>query len=114
MWLWNSISQTRGFIRSSFRRRITKNGSHNAGDEVTLSGKKQKWEEYAFSWQYGVEGDYGHQGYHGLKGVMYDNFIRLGAMKDVKMSKERQPELSGNYYILYTSVLAPLTEHTTC
>ncbi len=86
---------------------LLKMDPHNAGDEVTLSGKKQKWEEYAFSWQYGVEGDYGHQGYHGLKGVMYDNFIRLGAMKDVKMSKERQPELSGNYYILYTSVLAP-------
>jgi hypothetical protein len=79
----------------------------NAGVEVTISGKKQIWEEYAFSWQYGVEGDYGHQGYHGLKGEMYDNFIRLGDLKDVKMSKVRIPESRGNYYILCTSVIAP-------
>ena len=79
----------------------------NAGEESIISGKKHIWEEYAFSWQYGVEGDYGHQGYHGLKGEMYDNFIRLGALKDVKMSKERVAEPSGNNYILYTSVIAP-------
>jgi|WetSurMetagenome_2_1015567.scaffolds.fasta_scaffold01872_6 hypothetical protein len=79
----------------------------NAGDEFTIAGKKQKWEEYAFSWKHGVEGDYGHQGYHGLKGEMYDNFIRLGTLEDVKMSKKRIPEKEGNYYILYTSVIAP-------
>ena len=45
-----------------------------------ISGKKYRWKEYSFSWQHGVEGDYGHQGYHGLKGEMYDNFIRLGAI----------------------------------
>jgi hypothetical protein len=78
-----------------------------AGDEIKISGEKYIWEEYAFSWQKGVEGDYGHQGYHGLKGKMYDNFIRLGAMKDVKMSKVRVPEPAGNYYILSTFVIAP-------
>ncbi|MEI6050587.1 MAG: glycosyl hydrolase [Bacteroidota bacterium] len=86
---------------------LVKINPQKAGDEITLSGKIYLWEEYAFSWQYGVEGDYGHQGYHGLKGEMYDNFIRLGAMKDVKMSKERISEPAGNYYILYTSVIAP-------
>ena len=75
--------------------------------EVTISGKKLHWEEYEFSWQQGVEGDYGHQGYHGLKGEIYDNFIRLGKLEDDKMSKIRVPEPSGNYYILYTSVIAP-------
>jgi hypothetical protein len=77
------------------------------GDVVSISGKKYKWNEYAFSWQQGVEGDYGHQGYHGLKGEMYDNFIRLGAIKDVKMSMKRVPEPAGNYYILYTKVISP-------
>jgi len=76
-------------------------------EEVTISGKKYKWEEYAFSWQQGVEGDFGHQGYHGLKGNMYDNFIRLGAMQDVKMSKIRVSEPEGNYYLLYTNIVAP-------
>jgi hypothetical protein len=79
----------------------------NGGGNITVSGKKYQWKEYAFSWQQGVEGDYGQQGYHGLKGKMYDNFIRLGALKDVKMSDIRIPEPSGNYYILYTSVIAP-------
>jgi hypothetical protein len=78
-----------------------------AGETITISGNKYLWEEYAFSWQHGVEGDYGHQGYHGLKGYMYNNFIRLGIMNDVKMSKIRMPEKKGNYYILYTSVIAP-------
>jgi hypothetical protein len=79
----------------------------NVVNEVTLSGKKHHWEEYAFSWQNGVEGDYGHQGYHGLKGEMYDNFIRLGNLKEVKMSLQRVPESGGNYYLLYTKVIAP-------
>jgi len=78
-----------------------------AGESITISGNKYLWEEYAFSWQHGVEGDYGHQGYHGLKGFMYNNFIRLGIMKDVKMSEIRMPEKEGNFYILYTSVIAP-------
>ena len=72
-----------------------------------ISGKKYPWKNYSFSWQLGVEGDYGHQGYHGLKGEMYDNFIRLGAMEDDKMSLKRVPESGGNYYILLTSVIAP-------
>ena len=76
-------------------------------EAVTLDGKKRKWEDYSFSWQHGVEGDYGHQGYHGLKGEMYDNFIRLGALGEEKHSKKRIPEPEGNYYILYTTVLAP-------
>jgi len=74
---------------------------------ATLSGKKQPWEPYGFSWKQGVEGDPGHQGYHGLKGKMYDNFIRLGALKTVKMSKKRLPEPQGKYYLLYSTVIAP-------
>jgi alpha-L-rhamnosidase len=75
--------------------------------EAVISGKKYSWEGYSFSWKLGVEGDYGHQGYHGLKGEMYDNFIRLGAMEDIKMSLKRIPEQGGNFYILYTQVIAP-------
>ena len=74
---------------------------------ITIDGKIYQWKEYSFSWQHGVEGDYGHQGYHGLKGEMYDNFIRLGLTEDVKMSLKRAPESEGNYYILSTSVIAP-------
>ena len=74
---------------------------------VTISGKDSYWKEYGFSWERGVEGDPGHQGYHGLKGNMYDDFIRLGALKSVKMSRKRLPDPQGNYNILYTNVIAP-------
>ncbi|MEI8115256.1 MAG: glycosylhydrolase-like jelly roll fold domain-containing protein, partial [Bacteroidia bacterium] len=50
---------------------------------------------------------YGHQGYHGLKGNMYDNFIRLGALAEEKHSKIRKPEAAGNFYLLYSKVIAP-------
>jgi hypothetical protein len=70
-----------------------------------------KFSNYSFSWQKGVEGDYGHQGYHGLKGEMYDNFIRLGAMEDVRMSLKRVPEKEGSYYVLMSSVIAPRDGH---
>ncbi len=78
-----------------------------AGNEVELAGTKYRWEEYSFSWQQGVEGDYGHQGYHGLKGKMYDDFIRLGAVEEVKMSKFRVSEPAGKFYVLSTNVIAP-------
>lgn len=80
---------------------------HNENDKVTISGKTQQWESYGFSWKQGVENDPGHQGYHGLKGQMYDNFIRLGAFKSVKHSKQRVSEPAGNYYLLYSTVIAP-------
>jgi hypothetical protein len=80
---------------------------HNSNDAVKIADKKYKWEDYSFSWQHGVEGDYGHQGYHGLKGQMYDNFIRLGALGEEKHSLKRVPEKEGNFYMLYTTVLAP-------
>ncbi|HSH20430.1 MAG TPA: glycosyl hydrolase, partial [Draconibacterium sp.] len=77
------------------------------GAEVQISGKSFQWEEYGFSWKSGVEGDYGHQGYHGLKGEMYDNFIRLGALGEEKHSKFRKSESEGNFYVLYSTVIAP-------
>ncbi len=79
------------------------------GDEFTVNGKKYTWKEYAFSWQQGVEVDYGHQGFHGLKGQMYDNFIRLGALSEKNMSLFRKPEETGNFYLLTTNVIAPET-----
>ena len=76
-------------------------------EAVSISDKKYQWKEYGFSWKQGVEGDPGHQGYHGLKGTMYDNFIRLGALASVKMSLKRVDDPAGNYYLLYSTVIAP-------
>lgn len=45
---------------------------------VTVAGKSLAWGAYDFSWRYGKEGDPGHQGYHGLKRTVTDDFICLG------------------------------------
>ncbi len=37
------------------------------------------WRPYEFSWRYGIEGNPGHQGNHGLKANFTDHFIALGA-----------------------------------
>ncbi len=79
----------------------------NLSDSVVINNKKYGWEEYRFSWKQGVEGDYGHQGYHGFKGEMYDDFIRLGAIKEQKHSFSRIPENEGSFYVLYSNVIAP-------
>jgi len=79
----------------------------NQFDSVAVENKMYSWKNYSFSWQQGVEGDYGHQGYHGLKGEMYDNFIRLGAIGSAKHSNKMIRESEGNFYMLYTTVIAP-------
>ena len=45
---------------------------------VNINGKSYFWVPYNFSWRFGVEGDPGHQGYHGLKEEITDEFICLG------------------------------------
>ncbi|MGO4375515.1 hypothetical protein AB4Z21_33130, partial [Paenibacillus sp. MCAF20] len=45
---------------------------------VEASGKVYEWNSYAYSTRYGLEGDPGHQGYHGLKGEITDHFIAIG------------------------------------
>ena len=49
----------------------------------TFRGETFAWKNYDFSWRWGVEGDPGHQGYHGLKENMYDTFIRLGKFQQL-------------------------------
>ncbi|MGL4941834.1 MAG: glycosyl hydrolase [Thermoguttaceae bacterium] len=75
---------------------------------ATVAGKQQPWHDYNFSWRYGVEGDAGHQGYHGLKENMYDTFIRLGKYATSgHLETVRQPEDGGTRYYLWTTILAP-------
>ena len=65
------------------------------------------WTEYAFSWRWGVEDDYGHQGYHGLKCEVHDDFIRLGQLVPNATGLVRRPHPMGNHHYLYTHVVAP-------
>jgi len=75
---------------------------------IDIANKTYTWKDYNFSWRYGVEGDPGHQGYHGLKMNMYDEFIRLGQYAESgHLQTTRRPEREGTRYYLWSSVLAP-------
>jgi hypothetical protein len=70
---------------------------------------------YEFSWRWGIENDPGHQGYHGLKAEVHDEFLALGKPKE---NRRHVPnvvsyEAAGHDTFLSTHVLAPraLTGH---
>jgi len=66
-----------------------------------------RWEDLVFSWRWGVKDDYGHQGYHGLKEEMYNDFIRLGVPvhKSTEIVREKNP--NGDHCYLLSYVFAP-------
>ena len=45
---------------------------------IKVGKHRLPWQPYEFSWRYGKEDDPGHQGFHGLKGTISEDFIRLG------------------------------------
>jgi hypothetical protein len=67
----------------------------------------KSWQPYEFSMRWGVENDPGHQGYHGLKGEVSDDFIALGAPKIKPTTIEYEREAGGSRYYLWTSVSSP-------
>ncbi len=46
---------------------------------LRVGGRDLPWSAQEFSWRWGVEGQPGDQGYHGLKGVLSDDVLALGA-----------------------------------
>ena len=81
---------------------------HQIEESVLLSDNSTlPWKPYSFSWRWGVENDYGHQGYHGLKTEMYDDFIRLGNLKDEFTQLKRTENPNGTNYYLQTYVISP-------
>ncbi len=44
----------------------------------TADGSTRQWTELCYSWRWGVENEPGTQGYHGLKGRMFDDFLQIG------------------------------------
>lgn len=74
---------------------------------VAFKGKTYEWRPYNFSWRWGVENDPGHQGYHGLKESVHDEFIRLGRVTQSWTATSRTAEEGGTCYCLFTGVHAP-------
>ena len=77
---------------------------------IEIEREKCSWTPYAFSWRWGVEGDPGHQGFHGLKEKITDDFICLGKAESKFVYHHvtvyvREP--AGGRYYLWTSVVSP-------
>jgi alpha-L-rhamnosidase len=72
-----------------------------ANTEMPAPGGKP----YEFSWRWGVEGDPGHQGYHGLKEQVHDEFIALGSANATGTGSRYEADGSQPY--LWTTVVAP-------
>ena len=70
---------------------------------VNINGKSYFWVPYNFSWRFGVEGDPGHQGYHGLKEEITDEFICLGKPTSGLNETLYKEEDEGTLYYLWTS-----------
>ena len=86
---------------------------------IAVAGKEYRWQPYEFSWREGIEGNPGHEGYHGLKALVSDDFIGLGR-REVSFildhEQRRQyspesrflPECEGSFrYFLWTTVIPP-------
>ena len=74
---------------------------------VSVGGQEHQWQSYDYSTRWGVEGDPGPQGHHGLKKMVSDDFIVLGAPKYTGIFIEYQKEEAGTRYYLWTTVNAP-------
>ncbi len=72
--------------------------------EVEFDGKTFKWTPYSFSWRWGIEGNPGHEGYHGLKEKIDSRFIGLGAVGDGFNETVFEPEDAGSVYYLWSYV----------
>lgn len=71
---------------------------------VKILGETYHWEPYAFSWRYGHPDDPGHQGFHGLKGKVSEDFIRLGTITEGRAgARVIQPGKHNRYYLWSTA-----------
>jgi len=73
-------------------------------ESLLVNGQKYEWQPYDFSWRWGKEGDQGHQGYHGLKKTITDDFICLGKPQGALNETVYVDETEGGRYFIWTTV----------
>lgn len=79
----------------------------DAGKPMDVKGRDYQWQPYAYSTRWGVEGDPGPQGHHGLKENVSDDFIVLGKPDYTGTEIEYGPEPDGTQNYLWTTAIAP-------
>ena len=70
-------------------------------------GRRFMWQPYDFSWRWGKEGDPGHQGYHGLKRSVTDDFLCLGKPEPALNETRYVDEIPNGRYYVWTSATVP-------
>ncbi len=75
----------------------------NPLESVGVGGKTYAWKPYAFSWRLGLEGDPGHQGWHGLKENVSDHFLCLGRRTEGHNEFKYEAAPEGTRYYVWTS-----------
>jgi len=76
-------------------------------EPVEFKGKSYRWKPVEFSWRWGIEKDPGHQGYHGLKGIVHDELFALGKPRPTATDTIYGPEPEGTRYYLWTTIYSP-------
>lgn len=74
---------------------------------VSVAGKLYYWSPYEFSWRWGLKGNPGRQGYHGLKELIHNDVFQLGdAVRDWPGVPRPRivPEKEGSTYFLWSTV----------
>ena len=84
----------------------------NPAKSVRIGDKDYSWQPYEFSWRYGIENDCAHQGYHGLKVQVADEFIGFGEIRHGHPGCKRVAEAGGSRYYLWTAVQSPQAGET--
>ena len=75
----------------------------NPDEAIIIGGQPYRWRPYCLSWRQGLEGDPGHQGYHGLKENITDHFLCLGKREKALNEFKYVTEAAGSRYYLWTS-----------
>ena len=88
----------------SIEKQLSQIKALNPSEPVIINGEKFNWLPYDFSWRWGKEGDQGHQGYHGLKRIVTDDFICLGKTKEGLNEIQYVEEIEGGHYFLWSAV----------
>jgi len=76
-------------------------------EPVRVGEKTYYWKPYEFSWRWGLHGNAGRQGYHGLKEWIHDDIFQLGtAHRSWTGAPKPQiiPEKEGSTYYFWSSV----------
>ena len=70
---------------------------------VVVDGREFRWTPLGFSWRWGIEGNPGRQGYHGLKERIDSRFIGLGKNAGAHNETVFAPEDAGSVYYLWST-----------